>query len=107
MPGHLACKSDKMLPLAEPSRCNMATKAGYPSRGRNVQPCYGESKFKLTLPNINPCDGSIDSLYLCIYVNMNLCVCVCILEEEESMCVAHRFSHRHASLFVGAGGTCT
>ncbi len=70
-----ACKSNKMLPLAEPSRCNVAMKAGYPSRREALEPRYGESKSKPTLPNINPCDGSIDSLCLCVYLGMYLCVC--------------------------------
>lgn len=55
-----------MLPLAEPSRCNIAMKAGYPSGEEAPEPRYGESKSKPTLPNINPCDGSIDSLCLCV-----------------------------------------
>lgn len=32
----VACRPDKMLLLAEPSRCNMTIKAGYPSRGKNT-----------------------------------------------------------------------
>lgn len=70
-----ACKSNKMLPLAEPSRCNMAMKAGYPSREGGLEPCYGESISKPTLPNINLCDGSIDFLCLCVYLGMYLLVC--------------------------------
>lgn len=81
-----ACKSNKMLPLAEPSRCNVAMKAGYPSRREALEPRYGESKSKPTLPNINPCDGSIDSLCLCVYLGMYLWVCA---HEGGSMCVAH------------------
>lgn len=52
----------------------MAMKAGHPSRGEALEPCYGESKSKTTLPNINPCDGSIGScivgLYLCLSMSM-------------------------------------
>lgn len=89
-----ACKSNKMLPLAEASRCNVAMKAGYPSKGEVLEPCYGKSKSKPTLPNINPCDGSIDSLCLCVYVGLDLCKreCVCVpmrRGEWGSMCVAH------------------
>lgn len=80
-----AYESDKMLLLAEPPRCNVATKSGYPSKRETVEPCYGERKCKLTLPNINPCDGSIDSIALCA------CVCVHAREREEEarMCVGH------------------
>lgn len=76
-----ACKSNKKLP--GPSRCNVAMKAGYRNRGEELEPCYGASKSKPTLPNINPCDGSIDSLCLC--------VCGAMRRRETgkySMCVA-------------------
>ena len=64
------CKSYNMLLLVGPSRCNTAMKAGYPSRGGAPKPCYGESKFQPTLPNINLCDGSIYTLYLSVYLGM-------------------------------------
>ena len=67
-----ACKSNKMLPLAEPSRCNMAMKAWI---FKQREPCYGESKSKPTLPNINPSDGSIHSLCPCVYEGVYVCVC--------------------------------
>lgn len=93
-----ACKSDKMLPLTEPSRCNVAMKAGYPSRGRALEPCYGECKSEATLPNINPCDGSIDSLYLCVYLGMHafvcMCTCVRIVHVVHLICTEARSRQR-------------
>lgn len=84
-----ACNSNKMLPLAEPSRCNVAMRAGYRSREEATEARYGERKSKPTLPSINPCDGSIDSLCLCVYPGMYLSVCTYEKGSTEvSMCVA-------------------
>lgn len=72
-----------MLLLAEPPRCNMAMKSGYPSKRETVEPCYGERKCKLTLPNINPRDGSIDSIALCACGHGFVCVCVCACKRKR------------------------
>lgn len=41
-----ACESNKMLPLAEPSRCNVAMKPGYPSRGEAPDPRYWREQIQ-------------------------------------------------------------
>lgn len=92
-----------MLLLAEPPRCNVATKSGYPCRGERAEPCYGESKCRFTLPNINPCDGSIDSIASRACGHEFVCVREQEREreseEESRTCAGHLiFTETHIAL---------
>lgn len=48
------------------------------------EPRYSESKPKPTLPNINPCDGSIDFFMSpCVSGHVFVSVCVCAHEKGQ------------------------